>query len=372
MIQENAHLHQQQIMHVLGVPHADLHMMPHHFDFSIPSRRFMIIGPMGSGKTEYSLRIFRDAQVLHQKSRNIIEKTHSGQADRLKVAFVRLKLDKQKRFQVDGHDEVSFRGGQVHLADMLFIAHDSFELEEHMERNPEIGTWIIDEASFYDERLAYVIYQASERGLIFILPTLALNFRRQVFNPTATLLLEHATDLFLLSAYCEHPQCMDNAHHTYRHYTIDEQECPAPFFDPLIIIGGDYLKHNDVEPDYSARCTKHHHLPAKEYTYLVLNPLGLRGSSGDTADLFNELHAVKNNIKSSEFGHAIRKQCQESATYEAVFQLPYLAERMLLYLFTERNYLSKEQFAELCKRLDLNIDYIKLRMMDNSSDISFF
>jgi hypothetical protein len=39
-----------------------------HFDFVQPGRRILVIGPMGSGKTEFSARVWRDAQVLLKKS----------------------------------------------------------------------------------------------------------------------------------------------------------------------------------------------------------------------------------------------------------------------------------------------------------------
>jgi thymidine kinase len=35
--------------------------------------------------------------------------------------------------------------------------HDSFDLERVIASHPEVGTYIIDEASFFDERIAYVV-----------------------------------------------------------------------------------------------------------------------------------------------------------------------------------------------------------------------
>ena len=106
-----------------------------------------------------------------------------------------------------------------------------------------LGTWIIDEASFYDERLAYVVSRESEeKGLTFIFPTLILNFRREIFNATARLILDTSTDVFPLTAYCEHPDCLADAFYTYRYYQVDGQECPALFFDPLIVIDSDGAK----------------------------------------------------------------------------------------------------------------------------------
>ena len=148
--------------------------------------------------------------------------------------------------------------------------------------HPEVGTWIIDEAAFYEERLAYVVQRETEaRGLIFIFPTLILNFRREIFNATARILLETATDVFPLTAYCEHPDCLADSFYTYRYYLVEGRECPALYFDPLIIIGGDRRKEDPREPNYCTRCDRHHYLPGKEYTFLVLKPLGRAGLEGD-------------------------------------------------------------------------------------------
>ena len=54
-------------------------------------------------------------------------------------------------------------------------------------------------------------------------------------------------------------------------------ECPALYFDPLIIIGGDTTKENGREPNYCTRCDDHHYLPGKEYSYFTLKPLGEAG-----------------------------------------------------------------------------------------------
>ncbi|HQO66841.1 MAG TPA: hypothetical protein PLI66_08885, partial [Spirochaetales bacterium] len=43
----------------LGFPSIRVHRSFDHFDFSKPGRRILVIGPMGSGKTEYSARVWR-------------------------------------------------------------------------------------------------------------------------------------------------------------------------------------------------------------------------------------------------------------------------------------------------------------------------
>ena len=65
-----------------------------------------------------------------------------------------------------------------------------------------------------------VITESEQRGLVFIMPTLLLNFRGEIFNATARLLMETSTDIYPLAAYCEHQECLENAHNTYRYYVV--------------------------------------------------------------------------------------------------------------------------------------------------------
>ena len=182
-------------------------------------------------------------------------------------------------------------------------------MEQVLLANRDSGTWIIDEASFYDERLVYVIRNESEsRGLVFIFPTLVLNFRKDIFNSTARLLLENATDVFPLTAYCEHPDCIEDSYYTYRYYMVDGEECPALYFDPLIIIGGDREGEDPRQPNYCTRCDVHHHLPGKEYTFFTLKPLGERAARGEPGPLMEEIGYLHGNIKKSALYKTIRKQ----------------------------------------------------------------
>lgn len=45
-------------------------------------------------------------------------------------------------------------------------------------------------------------------------------------------MLDIATDVIPLTAYCEHQDCMKDGFYTYRYYTVEGKECPALFFDP--------------------------------------------------------------------------------------------------------------------------------------------
>ena len=182
----------------LGFPEFRIHHAFNHFDFTRPSRRILVIGPMGSGKTEYSSRVWRDSRVALSKSSGLGERTSSSGADRRRVFVVRSALD-ASRFLDYPSDALAYRGGYERCGEAIARIGTSFDLERLIADHPEYGTWIIDEASFYDERLAYVVNRESrERGLVFIFPTLILNFRREIFNPTARLLLEVCTDVFPL------------------------------------------------------------------------------------------------------------------------------------------------------------------------------
>ena len=179
MINSNENLN---FMKSLGFPQIKIHHSFNHFDFSKPGRKIIVIGPMGSGKTEYSSRVWRDSLVIGKKSGIVAGRTTSGKADRRNVFFIRSFLD-ITRFPDYPEDALAYRGGYERCGNKTAVIKNSFDLEKHISENPDCGTWIIDEATFYDERLAYVIRkEADERGLVFIFPTLILNFRKDIFN----------------------------------------------------------------------------------------------------------------------------------------------------------------------------------------------
>ena len=55
----------------LGFPSLEVHNTFSHYDFTRPGRRVLLIGPMGSGKTEYSARVWRDASIALGKVHNV-------------------------------------------------------------------------------------------------------------------------------------------------------------------------------------------------------------------------------------------------------------------------------------------------------------
>jgi len=352
----------------LGFPSVRVHHSFNHFDFTRASRRILVIGPMGSGKTEYSARVWRDARVAQDKSGYIGAQTTTDNADRRKVFFIRSLLD-AGRFPEYPDDALAYRGGYERCGKHIAKIKDSFSLEHILRDHPEVGTWIIDEASFYDERLVYVVRNASQqRGLIFIFPALILNFRRDIFNSTARLMLETATDVFPLTAYCEHPDCIEDSFYTYRYYLVNGEECPALYFDPLIIVGGDRKKEDPLEPNYCTRCDNHHYLPGKEYTYFTLKPLGEMAAKGDIKPLKDELLALnQEKTKSLLYAHLKEKFAgtpDEQVNMNSLL-VANIAEKALIYLYAEQNLLPEETLIRLVDDLKLDREYMKKTLQDN-------
>jgi len=371
-VHTNATVETDSFLKSLGFPALRIHHAFNHFDFTRPSRRILVIGSMGSGKTEYSSRVWRDSQVVLQKSSRLASYTSTAGADRRRVFFIRSILDRG-RFPDYPRDALPYRGGYERCGDAIAEISDSFGLEEVIADHPEVGTWIVDEASFYDERIAYVVHRESEeRGLIFIFPTLILNFRKSLFNATASLLLELATDVFPLTAYCEHDECIRDSFYTYRYYLVDGRECPALYFDPLIIVGGDARKEDAREPNYCTRCDEHHYLPGKEYTYLTLKPLGVQASYGSLEPLRDELRAIRERIESSElYANFVGTYGSDAQMYMRGLEVPCIAERAVVFLFAEENLLSADQVLTLATELSLDRDYLAKRLADNGRPISF-
>ncbi|HEY9053577.1 MAG TPA: thymidine kinase [Rectinemataceae bacterium] len=358
-----------QLLKNLGFPLLRVHSSYSHHDFASPSRRILVIGPMGSGKTEFSARVWRDGTVARRKKGLAASLTTSSGVDRREVFVVRASLDKE-RFPDYPEDALAFRGGYERCGSRIGSAADSFQLENLLAENPLVGTWIVDETAFFDERVAYLMADESRRrGLCFICPTLVLNFRREIFNQTARLLLENATDVFPLSAYCEHEDCLKDSLYTYRYYSVDGRECPALYFDPLIIIGGDRTKSDGREPNYCTRCDEHHYLPGKEYTFFTLKPLGEQAARGNIAPLLAELNALSGDIDSSRLYESLRSrhmECENPCEVQMnALLVPCIAERALVYLYAEQNLLSADQVSYLVDNLGLDKEFLSRRLSDN-------
>ncbi|MEA1910112.1 MAG: thymidine kinase [Spirochaetota bacterium] len=357
----------------LGFPSVRIHHSFNHFDFSRDSRRILVIGPMGSGKTEYSSRVWRDSLVALKKSQKIADLTSTGDSDRRKVFFIRSMLDRN-RFPDYPDDALAYRGGYERCGNNIAHISNSFELENILKENTHIGTWIIDEASFYDERLVYVVRNASqEKGLNFIFPTLILNFRKDIFNSTARLMLETATDVFPLTAYCEHEDCIEDSFYTYRYYNIDGAECPSLYFDPLIVIGGDREKIGSLEPNYCTRCDIHHYLPGKEYTFFTLKPLGETAASGSIEPLKKELYSLKNKIENSTLYKHLHERHNNSPEEKInlnSLKVDFISEKALIYLFAEQNLITEDLLLKLIEELSLDRRYMEGTLADNKRPIN--
>lgn len=360
---------------VLGLPSLRVHPGRDHFDFSTPGRIILLVGPMGSGKTGFAAQIWRDARVAKTKVDPDGRWKSPAGADLRKVFFVRSRLDRS-RFADYPEDALAYRGGYEQLGGSIADIGSSFDLETLVDQHPDTGTWIVDEASFYDERMAYAIQRlARSRGLVFVLPTLILNFRKAPFNATAGLLLEVATDVVPLTAYCEHETCLTNSTYTYRYYTVNGEECPALFFDPLIIVGGDVARASGRDPDYATRCTEHHVLPGKDYTFLVLKPLGERAAVGDVSGLEAELYALHNDPLRSQLGQWLTREHAGDTPTDRLSRnalaVPYLAERALCYVFAEQNLIGAQTVRDLTHKLDLDRSYLEERLSDNRRPVDF-
>jgi thymidine kinase len=359
----------RSFMKSLGFPDLRIHQSINHFDFTKTNRRTLIIGPMGSGKTEFSARIYRDSQVAMKKSEKVRDVTTSGIVDRRNVFYIRSTID-DKRFEEYPSNSIAYRGGYVAPGNNMASIGDSFDLERVLESNPTVGTWIIDEAEFFDERIAYVIAQhAKQRSLNFIFPMLILNFRKDLFNRTARLIMEESTDVFPLTAYCEHPDCIADSYYTYRFYSVEGMECPALYFDPLIIVGGDRRTNDPKIPNYATRCDHHHYLPGKEYTFMILKPLGELAYAGNLKPLLKELNLLKHDMQRSElYKHFVHKYIKVEAPKPIMMnalKVSCIAEKALMYLFSEENIISAGQMEYLAREMGGDRDYMNERLAEN-------
>ena len=357
----------------LGFPTLEVHHTFPHFDFTRPGRRVLLIGPMGSGKTEFAAKVWRDAAIAKQKSSVVKALTSTGEVDRRNVFFIRSQID-GARFTDYPEDAMAYRSGYISCGDNIARIKDSFDFEKVLEDNPTVGTYIIDEASFFDERLAYVIRnQSVERGVMFIFPTLILNFRRDIFNSTARLMLDIATDVIPLTAYCEHADCINDAFYTYRYYTVDGKECPALYFDPLIVVGGDSNKTGSESPNYASRCDVHHFLPGKEYTFFSLKPMAEEASKGNMKKLRTEIENLKYSMKKSQLYKNLSSRYKgdpNEEVYMNSLRPDYIAEKALMFLFNEQNLVSEDMLVRLVNDLNLNREYMSRVLADNRRPVS--
>ena len=110
----------------LGFPTLEVHQTFTHFDFTRPGRRVLLIGPMGSGKTEFAAKVWRDASIAMRKSDKVKALTSTGDVDRRKVFFIRSKID-GSRFTEYPEDAMAFRSGYISCGENIARIRDSFD-----------------------------------------------------------------------------------------------------------------------------------------------------------------------------------------------------------------------------------------------------
>jgi thymidine kinase len=124
------------------------------------------------------------------------------------------------------------------------------------------------------------------------------------------------------------------------------------------------------EPNYQTRCAQHHLLPGKEYTYLVLKPLGEKYARGEEAHLIDELYALRNSLEDSLLYQDFQGRYPSDSIHWNTLGLPLLAERALCFLYGELGYLRENQILDLINTLRLDFDYISDRLKDNGRPLS--
>ncbi len=84
-------------------------------------------------------------------------------------------------------------------------------------------------------------------------------------------------------------------------------------------------------------------------------------SQGDKKFLENEIVALSTDVENSNFVNSLdnEKACEFRAEIlRNIVELPFLAERALITLFSEYSILSKDNFKDLVFKFSLNKDYI--------------
>ena len=182
----------------------------------------LICGSMFSGKTEELIRRIRRAEIAKQR-----------------VQVFSHRLDTRY-----GDSKVASHSG----ADWESIpVRDAAQLLERLD--PEATVVAIDEAQFFDWRIAEVVNALAQRGIRVIVAGLDMDFRGEPFGPVP-LLMAHAEQVDKLSAICV--ICGAPASRTQRLIN----GAPARYDDPVILVGASEV--------YEARCRHCHQVPGKD------------------------------------------------------------------------------------------------------------
>jgi len=185
----------------------------------------VICGSMFSGKTEELIRRVRRAEIARQH-----------------VQVFKPALDNRYVVsKVASHD-----GGQT-PAEVIERAAEILE-----KLHPDTTVVAIDEAQFFDWKIADVARLLADRGLRVIITGLDLDFRGEPFGPMPLLMAE-AELVDKLQAICV--ICGAPASRTQR--LINGK--PANYADPVILVGASEV--------YEARCRNCHQVPGRPVVF---------------------------------------------------------------------------------------------------------
>jgi len=182
----------------------------------------VVCGSMFSGKTEELIRRLRRAEIAKQK----VQVFKPGIDDRYATE------------KVSSHNGMHWDAVAVDQADSIPDLVD-----------PDTTVVAIDEAQFFDWKIAHVCEILADRGLRVIVAGLDMDFRGEPFGPVP-LLMAQAEKVDKLQAICV--VCAQPASRTQR--LIDGR--PASVDDPIVLVGA-----NEV---YEARCRLCHEVRGKE------------------------------------------------------------------------------------------------------------
>ncbi|MBI3536188.1 MAG: thymidine kinase [Chloroflexi bacterium] len=179
----------------------------------------LICGSMFSGKTEELIRRVKRAQIAKQ---NVQVFSHG--------------LDTRY-----GNGQVASHGGARWEAIPVKSAEDILG-----QIDARVTVVAIDEAQFFDWKIAEAANQLAQNGVRVIVAGLDMDFRGEPFGPMP-LLMAQAESVDKLSAICV--VCGDAATRTQR--LINGK--PAKYDDPIILVGASEV--------YEPRCRAHHQVP---------------------------------------------------------------------------------------------------------------
>lgn len=184
----------------------------------------VVCGSMFSGKTEELIRRLRRAQIARQKIQ----------------VFKPMLDDRYAVEKVTSHNGVHFRATPVQGAAEFMSLVES-----------DTTVVAVDEAQFFDWRVAEACNTLADRGVRVIVAGLDMDFRGEPFGPMP-LLIAQAERVDKLQAICV--KCGAPASRTQR--LINGQ--PAAYDDPIILVGASEV--------YEARCRHCHQVPRRGHT----------------------------------------------------------------------------------------------------------